>query len=423
MTPDDETYDTIVVGAGQAGLGMAHRLEQDGRRFLVLERGRAGETWRTQRWDSFALNTPNWANVLPGTAYEGPEPDGFWHRDELVRSLEQYVSTHALPVRTGVTVTSVEAAPNGGFVVGTDEPGREALAARTIVIASGIMQTPRLPALSSEVPRPVKQQHTADYRSPDTLPPGAAVVVGSGQSGCQIVEDLLAAGRTVYLCCSKVGRVPRRYRGRDIVDWWRDMGFLDMTVEDLPDPAMRFATQPQTSGLGRYGHTVSLQQLAQDGARLLGRLIGVEDGSLIMDDRLSEYIRFADEKSAMFKRDIDAYLARNGIDPPPLEDDAADAPAEPGAGRRAPTRLDLAETDIKTIIWCTGFTADFSWIRLPVVDESGSPMHRGGVAPVPGLYFLGFPWLRSRKSGLILGVAEDSRHVASAIAHHLDSDG
>jgi putative flavoprotein involved in K+ transport len=414
-------FDVIVVGAGQAGLGVGYYLKRDGRRFVVLERGRIGETWRSQRWNSFELNTPNWSNVLPGDTYDGAEPDGFWHRDELVGSFERYATKFDLPIRTGVTVTAVEASASGdGFVVCTDDPDIEELEARTVVLASGLLQMPNIPALSTKIPKPTVQLHTADYRSPDTLPPGAVVVVGGGQSGCQIVEDLLPSGRPVYLCTSKVARLPRRYRGREILEWWADMGFLDVAVDDLEDPSVRFATQPQISGLGRHGHTVSLQQLERDGATLLGRLIDVEDVVLITDDRLAEYISFADEKSAKFKQNIDAYLQRVGIDPPPLEDDPADLPAAPGAGRGAPTRLDLREANVAAIIWCTGFTADFSWIRLPVVDDDGRPMHERGVAPVPGIYFLGFPWLHSRKSGIIYGIEEDSRHVASAIAGRLD---
>ncbi len=426
MNSFNEKLDVVVVGAGQAGLGIGYYLKRDKRRFVVLERGRVGETWRSQRWDSFELNTPNWSNVLPGDTYDGPEPDGFCHRDELVSSFEEYAAKFALPVRTGVTVTAVEASASGdGFVLRMDDPDRETLEARAVVIASGILQTANIPALSSEIPDSVAQLHTAGYRSADALPAGSVVVVGGGQSGCQIVEDLLRSGRTVYLCASKVARLPRRYRGREILEWWIDMGFLDLTVDELEDPSVRSATQPQISGLGRYGHTVSLQQLERDGARLLGRLIDVDDGVLITDDRLAEYIEFADEKSAGFKQDVDAYLERAGIDPPPLEDDDADVPAAPGAGSDAPARApndgaDVREANVGAIIWCTGFTGDFSWIQLPVLDEHGIPRQERGVAPVPGIYFLGCPWLHSRKSGIVFGIEEDAHYIASAIARHLD---
>ncbi len=410
----------VVIGAGQAGLGVGFYLKRDGRRFVMLERGRVGETWLSQRWDSFALNTPNWSNALPGEDYEGPEPDGFWHRDELVAYFQDYAARHDLPVRTGVTVTVVESAKDGdGFIVHTDDPELSTLETRAVVVASGAMQTPNVPSFKAEIPGTIRQLHTANYRSADELPSGAVVVVGGGQSGCQIVEDLMAAGRSVYLCTSKVARLPRRYRGREILEWWVDMGFLDVAVEELEDPAIQYATQPQISGLGRYGHTVSLQQLEQDGARLMGRSIGVEDGVLVTDDRLAEYIAFADERSAKFKQEIDDYLARAGIEPPPLESDPADEPAASSAGRDAPTRLDLREAEVSTIIWCTGFTADFGWIRLPVLDGDGLPLHERGVTSVPGVYFLGFPWLHSRKSGIVLGIKEDAEHIASSIARHL----
>lgn len=414
-----QTLDAVVVGAGQAGLGVAYFLKRDGYRFVVLERGRVGETWRSQRWDAFALNTPNWCNVLPGETYEGPEPDGFWGRDELVRSFEQYVEKHELPVRTGVSVTSVEAAPSGsGFIV-TTNADEEPLEARTVVLASGAMQTPRLPPRRVQVPESVLQMHTGDYRSVEMLPPGAVVVIGAGQSGCQVAEDLLSAGRKVYLCASKVARLPRRYRGRDIIDWWAEMGFLDERTEDLEDATQVLATQPQTSGVGRHGHTVSLQQLERAGAVLRGRFVDVQNGVLITDSRLPEYIQYADEKSAAFKKAIDDYLAKKGIESPPREDDPADEPAPRGTGHGAPTRLDLEAAKVGTIIWCTGFTADYGWIKVPVLDDRGLPMHDHGVSPVPGLYFLGFPWLRSRKSGLIAGICDDAEFIAGEVRRYL----
>lgn len=418
----DEVLDAVVVGAGQAGLGVSYFLKQDGRRFVVLERGRIGETWRSQRWDSFAVNTPNWANGLPGLPYDGPTRDGFYLRDELVASFEGYARHFDLPVEVDVRVTEVAAADGAGFVVRTQQSGGpRAYRARNVVIASGILQSPNVPALRDKVPDTVVQLHTADYRSPGALPPGAVVVVGSGQSGCQIAEDLLRAGRDVYLCASQVARVPRRYRGRDILEWWADMGIFDMTVDDLEDPAMQFAAQPQVSGVGRFGHTVSLQQLAGDGVMVRGRLTDVADGVLYTDDQLAAYARFADDKSATFKQGVDEYIARAGIDATDPEDDPADQPAPPGAWEGVPTRIDLAASGVGAIVWCTGFTADFSWIRLPVLDAAGRPVHDRGVATVPGIYFLGFPWLHTRKSGIILGIEEDARHIASVIAARVEA--
>jgi putative flavoprotein involved in K+ transport len=410
-------FDVIVIGGGQAGLGIGYYLQQAGHRFVILERGRVGETWRSQRWDSFAVNTPNWSNGLPGDPYDGDQPDGFYHRDELVASFERYVAKFDLPVRSGTTVTAVDREDGEAFLVtATDAAGSsDALITRNVVVASGILQTPKIPAVADRFSDTVTQLHAANYRNAGALPDGGVVVIGGGQSGCQIAADLLGSGRTVYLCTSRVGRLPRRYRGRDILDWWVDTGMWNMTVDDLPDAAMQFAAQPQVSGVGRYGSTLSLQYLAGQGLRLLGRLSDVTDGILVTDDRLDEYLAFADDRSAHFKADIDHYIATVGLEAPPPEDDPIDAPADPGVADVASTELDLVGAGVSTVIWCTGFTASFDWLHLPVLDDDGRPRHERGVADVGGIYFLGFPWLHTRKSGVIYGIEEDAGHIAAAI--------
>jgi putative flavoprotein involved in K+ transport len=416
------TLDSVIIGAGQAGLGISYFLQRDDRKHVVFERGRIGESWLSQRWDSFKLNTPNCMNGLPGLPYDGPEPDGFWRRDDLVRYFQRYVERFQLPVRTGAAVVSVEQAEDDGcFVVKTRTAGQadESLLSRSIVIASGIQHTPKYPPIRSRMPDGMTQLHTAGYRRAAALPPGAIVVVGSGQSGCQIVEDLLSAGRTVYLCTSKVGRAPRRYRGRDLLEWWIDMKQLDVTLASLEDKSISRAPQPQISGLGRYGHTASLQQLARQGAVILGRLLDVDAGTLVLSDDAAAHVRFADEFSQRLKDGIDAYLGKAGITPPPLEDDPADEP-DPQAECASPLRrLNLREADVSTIIWATGFTGDFSWIHLPVLDAEGQPIHEQGISPVRGLYFIGFPWLISRKSGIIYGIGDDAHTIAGAIAGQL----
>lgn len=416
------TLDTVIVGAGQAGLGLSYFLKQDGRKHVVFERGRIGESWLSKRWDSFKLNTLNFMNVLPGLPYTGTEPDGFWGQDELVGYFQRYVDHFQLPVRTGITVISIERVEDQDlFIVKTRTDGRieESVLSRSIVIASGIQQTPKYPQIRSRMPSNITQLHTADYRSATVLPPGAIVVVGSGQSGCQIAEDLLSAGRTVYLCTSKVGRVPRRYRGRDILEWWLAMKFLDVTFTNLDDKSITNAPQPQASGLGRYGHTISLQHLAHQGAEILGYLLDIDAGTLYLSDDAAAHVRFADEFSQIWKNRIDAYLEQAGITPPPIEDDPADTP-DPHAECVSPLRrLNLSEAKVSTIIWATGFTGDFSWIRLPVFDAEGKPIHQRGVSPLRGLYFIGFPWLNSRKSGIIYGIEEDAQYIASKIAQQL----
>lgn len=416
------TLDTVIVGAGQAGLGVSYFLQRDSRKHVVFERGRIGESWLSQRWDSFKLNTPNFMNVLPGLVYDGTEPDGFSRRDELVSYFQQYVEHFQLPVRTGVTVASIDRADDEEhFVVKTSTDGQtiETVTTRSVVITSGILQTPKFPPTRSRIPRHITQLHTADYHNAGALPPGAIVIVGSGQSGCQIAEDLLSAGRMVYLCTSKVGRAPRRYRGRELLEWWIDMKFLDVTLASLENKAISRAPQPQISGLGRYGHTVSLQHLARQGAVILGRLLDSDGSAIILGDDAAAHVHHADDFSQQLKDAIDAYLARAGITPPPLEDDPADVP-DPRAECVSPLRqLNLGEAKVSTIIWATGFTADFSWIHLPVLDSDSMPIHQQGITSVAGLYFIGFPWLRSRKSGIIYGIADDSQYIAAEIAKQL----
>jgi putative flavoprotein involved in K+ transport len=411
-------FDVVVVGAGQAGLGIGYHLQQSGAEFVILERGEIGESWRSQRWDSFALNTPNWMNGLPGSPYVGTSPDGFYVRDELVESFERHATAHELPVRLGVNVESVARPEDSdGFIVKAVDRDGQALSLRTsnVVMASGLMQAPKIPPIQSRFPDTVTQLHASDFRSADKLPDGAVVVIGSGQSGCQIAEDLILAGRTVYLCTSKVARALRRYRGRDLTEWMNDLGMFDHRIGDLEDPMMQFAAQPQVSGVGRLGRTVSLQDLQRRGVVLMGRLSSVVDGVLETDDALADYIAFADEFSIEIKRIIDAYVVEHGLDVAPPEIDPVDIPAGPDVARAGLTTLDIDASQIHTVIWCTGFTANLDWLRVPVTDDTGQPLHVRGVSPVRGIYFLGFPWLHTRKSGLIFGIDEDSRHIVETI--------
>lgn len=306
--------ETIIIGAGQAGLSVSCQLSMAGHDHLVLERGKIGETWRAQRWDSFTVNSPNSMNQLPGDRSPLSDPYGFWTRDELIQSFESHATSMKLPVRTGVNVTSVSPGSNGSrFEVKTTEATYQT---NNVVVASGTMQTPRTPAVGQELPSWIDQVHTADYRNPDQLKPGGVLIVGSAQSGVQIAEELIEAGRPVYLCTSKVGRSPRNYRGRDILYWGIESGALDATVADLDDPNMQFATQPQVSGT-RGGHTVALQQLARDGVVLLGGLKGASGNQVQFQDNLKENCVFGDDASQGAKNRIDTYIANNGIDAPP----------------------------------------------------------------------------------------------------------
>lgn len=406
--------DAVVIGAGQAGLSASYWLTRRGLSHTVLERGRIGESWLSQRWDSFVLNTPAALSLLPGDDLAGADPESFWTRDELVARYRAYAARFDLPVREDATVLDVSPSSAGFAVRVGGDTGT--LDTRNVVIASGLMQAGKRPAAAAQVPATLPSLHASDYRNASTLPPGAVLVVGAAQSGCQIAEDLIAAGRRVFLATSRVPRVPRRYRGRDIFDWLNTIGFWAQRLEDLPDPAMRYATQPQISGVGTRGHTVSLQWLAERGVHLLGRFEGYRDGHLLLGDDLSANVRFADEASARMLGMVDAGIERLGLQAPPREDDPADR-AHPNPDTLvAPPAIEVTGEGIGSIIWCTGFTAGFPWLHVPVLDDAGQPMHTRGLSPVPGIYFTGFPWLASRGSGLILGAGEDARLVVEHLA-------
>ena len=396
--------DLVIIGGGHAGLAASQVASTRGLDHVVLERGRVGESWRSQRWDSFTLNTPNAVNRLPGSPYRGSAPDAFETRDAWVARLERYVAEHHLPVRTGMAVTAVEA-DGDAFTVDASE---ERFSARNVIVASGTINAPAVPAFAAALDPKIARTTTGSYRKPTDLPPGAVLVVGSAQSGVQIVEDLLHDGRVVYLSTGRVGRAPRRLRGRDTLWWLTETGWMDQRPSDLPDPAMRFWAQPQISGVGPLGHTVSLQSLAAGGVRLLGHLEGIDGTKARFAPDLPQHVEFADETARRMRQHIDEHVARSGIAAPPSDPDPADEPVADPSAFTAPLDLDLTASGVSAVIFSTGFTADFSWLRVPVVDERGTPIHAEGRSPVAGLWFLGFPWLRTRKSGIIWGAAEDS---------------
>lgn len=415
-------YDSVVIGAGQAGLGVSYFLKQKELEHIVLEQGRIGESWLSMRWDSFQLNTLNYMNVLPHYPYRGDEPDGFWKASELVDYFREYVRKFSLPVKTNTIVLSVDRPGNNEDFVVKVKNGKESeetYSSRSIVIACGVLQKPKFPQVQSKTPDSVASLHSAYYRNADELPSGAVVVVGSGQTGVQITEDLLSSGRKVYLCTSRVGRVPRRYRGRDIMEWWADMKFWDVTFDSLEDKSISRISQPQVSGVGRYGHTLSLQYLAGKGAVILGKLTNITENKILLNDDGASNVKFADEFSQKIKNDIDAYLLRKGIELPPIEDNPSDIP-DPKAECVSPMReIDIQHENIGAIIWATGFTGNFDWLNLPVLDQEGKPIHHRGISAEEGLYFIGFPWLNSRKSGIIYGIEEDADYIADAIASRL----
>ncbi|GGK73372.1 FAD-dependent oxidoreductase [Sphaerisporangium melleum] len=395
----------VVVGGGQAGLAMSHHLTRRGVDHVVLERHRIGHEWRSRRWDSFCLVTPNWQCRLPGFPYAGDEPDGFMRRDEIVRYVEDYAASFGPPVLEGVTATRLSATADG-FEVRTDGG---AFTAGQVVVATGPYQVPVVPRIAERFPPHITQLHSGDYRNSSQLPPGEVLVVGSGQSGCQIAEDLHLDGRRVHLAVGSAPRVARFYRGRDVVAWLDLMGHYDRPVTSFDDPqAVRARANHYVTGRDG-GRDIDLRAFARDGMRLYGRLAGVEDGVITFGADLRRDLDHADAVSESIKDAIDAFISAHGIT----------APAEPRyrpvwePEDGPPARLDASR--VTSVIWCTGFRADYRWITVPVFDGAGRPVHERGVTPVPGLYFLGLPWQHTWGSGRFSGVGADAEHLAGRI--------
>jgi len=360
----------------------------------VLEAGRVGESWRG-RWDGFWLNTPNWTVALPGSAPAGDDPDAFMRRDETVSYLEGYAACFGAPVREGVRVERLV----DGFGLATSEGELEA---RNVIVATGAFQRAHVPALDA----PVTQLHSDDCRSPAQLPDGAVLVVGSGQSGCQIADELLRAGRHVHLAVSRCPWLPRRYRGRDVIHWMVEIGLMDDRADKLPSPQARLACNPALSG-NEGGYDCNPLTLARDGARLVGRLEGAEEGRLRFGADLAGNLAKGREFAAQIVGRIDEHLEATGesAPPPDLADELADPPDDPLR------ELDAAE--LGSIVWATGYRPDYGWIELPLFDALGWPAQERGVTEVPGLYFVGLHWLWKRKSALFLGVGDDAEHAVS----------
>jgi putative flavoprotein involved in K+ transport len=412
--------EAIVIEAGQAGLAASYHLGRRGIEHLVLERGRIGETWRSQRWTSFALNTPNSLSLLPGESNDPAIAEGFLPRDAFVARLQACADGHRLPIRTGTTVTTVEARPGSFAVSIRSEAGDEELRARSIVVASGGQRVPRIPAIARDLPPGIRQLPASDYRDPASLPAGAVLVVGSAQTGVQVVEDLLAAGRTVYLCTSAVGRFPRRYRGRDVLDWISLVGLFDIPIEQLPDPSVRFLATAIVSGIGPLGHTVSLQGLAAQGAILLGRPARVRGDRLTLEPTVGPNVAVGDRVSAETKVQIDDGLRARGVPLPPIgPDDPADRPQADPLSIRSQAELDLDAAGVASVVWATGLSGDFSYLPGSIVDEGGKPIQVNGATPLPGIFCLGLPWMARRRSGLISGVDGDGAVVVERLAGHL----
>lgn len=395
----------VVVGAGHAGLAMSRCLTGRSIAHVVLERGEVANSWRTERWDSLRLLTPNWQSRLPGFGYEGDDPDGFRDMAETVGFIEGYAERIAAPVRTHTTVTSVRAVDDG-YEVETD---RGPWSVRAVVIASGACNIPAVPPLADLLPSGIEQLTAMDYRAPDLLEPGGVLVVGASATGTQIADEIHRSGRPVTLAVGEHVRVPRVYRGLDIM-WWMDRsGVLHESYEEF-DNLQRVRSLPSLQLTGSDDrHTLDLNALTDIGVKLTGRLVGVRDGSAQLSGSLRNWCELADLKMNRLLDRIDEWATEHDMD------DVVDPPH-----RFAPTRLegspplglDLGDGQIRTVVWATGFRPDYSWLDVPVFDRKGRVRHDGGVVEAPGLYLIGLPFLRRRNSGLIDGAAEDARYLS-----------
>jgi putative flavoprotein involved in K+ transport len=403
---------TVVIGAGHAGLAMSRCLSDRSIDHVVLERDEVASSWRT-RWDSLRLLTPSWLCRLPGYGYRGNDPDGFMTMPEVVDFIAGYAKEIGAPVQAGTTVTSVRRT-DGGYRVTTDQGEWDCL---TVVLASGAFNVPRVPVFADAVPASVRQLTPKGYRNPDQLPEGGVLVVGASASGVQIAHELQRSGRPVTLSVGEHVRGPREYRGRDI-HWWMDAaGLFDERYDEVDDvvrvrrlPSMQLAGSPDRA-------TYDLNALTGIGVDVVGRLAGVRDGRAQISGSLRNKCELADLKLGRLLDTIDEWATATGVDDsvaPPHRFAPTVVPESPRLG------LDLTDGEIRTIIWATGFRPDYSWLDVPVLDAKGMIRHDGGVADSPGMYLLGLPFLRRRKSTLITGAGDDARHLADHLAGYLD---
>jgi putative flavoprotein involved in K+ transport len=410
-----EHHDVVIIGAGQAGLSLSWYLTQSGVDHVLLERSGVAADWKQRRWDNFTLVTPNWQCRLPGYAYSGPAPDGFMGRDEVYDFVRGYAASFNAPVRAGVEVTELCSLAGGGFRITSTDGG---MTAGNVVIATGGYHRPTMPAVAQKLDAAVNQIHSADYRSAEALPEGAVLVVGSGQSGAQIAEDLHLAGRQVHLAVGSAPRVARFYRGRDCVAWLHDMGTYDVPVESQPGGlSKREKTNHYVTGRDG-GRDIDLRRFALEGMKLYGRLDEVQADSLTFQPTLEAALDGADSVAESIKDIIDAYISQAGIEAP-MEDRYVPVwkPDE------ETTSLDLAAAGITNVVWAVGFRSDYSWVKAGTFDGGGYPMHSRGVTSVPGLYFLGLPWLHTWGSGRFAGIARDAAYLADVVLQRPTADG
>ena len=403
-----ETTDTLVVGAGQAGIAASEHLRAHGVPHLVLEKNRTAEAWRSGRWDNLVTNGPVWHDRFPNLLFQGDDPDAFVSKDRVATYLQDYAQMIDAPIREGVAVYRAERIlGGGGFHVHTSAGD---IHAKRIIVATGAFQHPVIPPIVPET-ADVAQMHSFAYKNPDQLAPGAVMVVGAGSSGAQIADELNRAGRKVFLSVGPHDRPPRRYRGRDFVWWLGVLGLWDLAAQA---PGTEHVTIAVSGAYG--GHTMDFRRLAHEGVTLTGLTAGFENGTLRFADDLARNVAAGDQNYLQMLDLADAYVTRTGLDLP-TEPEARQMLDDPACLTDPLSQLDLAAHDVSTIIWATGFRQDFSWIKADdAFDAKGAPIHQRGVSCEPDLYFLGLPWQSRRGSTFLWGVWHDAKFVADQIA-------
>lgn len=405
--------DVIVIGAGHAGLAMSRYLALRGVDHLVLERGDIANAWRRERWDSLRLLTPNWQSRLPGWSYRGSDPDGFMSMPEVVTFIEGYARHIGAPVRTGTTVSSVRAADDGYRVVADSGEWQ----CRALVIATGAFGRPSVPTVAAGVPREIAQFTPHDYRSPAQLPDGGVLVVGASATGLQLASEIRGSGRPVTLAVGEHVRLPRTYRGRDIQHWMDVIGVLDQRCDEVDDiTRARRVPSPQLVGTPER-ITLDLNRLGTQGVECVGRLVGISGTKAQFSGQLRNHCALADLKMRRLLAQIDTWI-----------DTSAGQVTAPPAQALEPTRvasaprlgIDMADGEIRSIVWATGFRPDYGWLDVPVLNRKGMLRHEGGVVDAPGLYVLGLPFMRRRKSSFIHGADDDARELSRHLKRHLD---
>lgn len=407
MTTEKITTDTLIVGAGQAGVAMSEHLSKLGVPHLVLERNRIAERWRTGRWDSLVANGPAWHDRFPGLEFAGHSPDAFIPKEQVADYFEAYAKKFNAPIRTGVDVLKVERnVGRPGFTVETSQGVIEAM---RVVAATGPFQRPVIPPIAPK-DQPFLQIHSADYRNPGQLPEGAVLVVGAGSSGVQIADELQRSGKQVYLSVGAHDRPPRAYRNRDFC-WW--LGVLGEWDQAAMKPGREHVTIAVSGAHG--GRTVDFRELAHRGMTLVGLTQSFDGGVATFQANLVENLARGDENYLALLNAADAYIERNGLDLP-LEPEARITFPDPACVTEPILQLDLAKAGVTSIIWATGFATDYSWLNVNAFDDQGKPAHQRGVSSEPGVYFLGLPWQSRRGSSFIWGVWHDAKYVADHIA-------